>query len=55
MSVGIPVHDNTYKTIAERANFYEQLRDTIGALPDVDLDRDLDQRYPSQQRLGPNI
>jgi putative ABC transport system permease protein len=35
MSVGIPVHDNTYKTIAERANFYEQLRDRIGALPDV--------------------
>jgi predicted permease len=35
MSVGIPVHDNTYKTIAERANFYEQLRDKIGALPEV--------------------
>jgi putative ABC transport system permease protein len=35
MSVGIPVHDNTYKTIAERVNFYEQLRDKIGALPDV--------------------
>jgi putative ABC transport system permease protein len=35
MSVGIPVHDNTYKTIAERANFYEQLRHKIGALPEV--------------------
>jgi predicted permease len=35
MSVGIPVHDNTYKTIAERVNFYEQLRDKIGTLPDV--------------------
>lgn len=35
MSVGIPVHDNTYKTIAERVNFYEQLRDKIGGLPDV--------------------
>jgi predicted permease len=35
MSVGIPVHDNTHKTIAERANFYEQLRDRIGALPEV--------------------
>jgi predicted permease len=35
MSVGIPVHDNTYKTIAERVNFYEQLRSKIGGLPDV--------------------
>jgi predicted permease len=35
MSVGIPVHDNTYKTIAERVNFYEQLRSKIGTLPDV--------------------
>ena len=35
MSVGIPVHDNTYKTITERVNYYEQLRDAIGALPDV--------------------
>jgi predicted permease len=35
MSVGIPVHDNTYKTIEERANFYEQLRAKIGALPEV--------------------
>jgi putative ABC transport system permease protein len=35
MSVGIPVHDNTYKTIAERTNFYEQLRFKISALPEV--------------------
>ncbi len=35
MSVGIPVHDNTYKTITERVGYYEQLRDAIGALPDV--------------------
>jgi putative ABC transport system permease protein len=35
MSVGIPVHDNTHKTIAERVNFYEQLRTSIGQLPDV--------------------
>jgi putative ABC transport system permease protein len=27
--------DNTYKAIAERVNFYEQLRDKIGTLPDV--------------------
>jgi putative ABC transport system permease protein len=35
MSVGIPVHDNTYKTLTERVNYYEQLRNTIGASPDV--------------------
>jgi putative ABC transport system permease protein len=35
MSVGIPIHDNTYKSIAERSNYYEQLREKIGALPDV--------------------
>jgi predicted permease len=35
MSVGIPVHDNTYKSVTERVNFYEQLREKIGTLPDV--------------------
>jgi predicted permease len=35
MSVGIPIHENTYKSIAERSNYYEQLRDKISALPDV--------------------
>jgi putative ABC transport system permease protein len=35
MSVGIPIHDNTYKSVAERVNYYEQLREKIGALPDV--------------------
>jgi hypothetical protein len=35
MSVGIPIHENTYKSVAERSNYYEQLRDKIGALPDV--------------------
>jgi predicted permease len=35
MSVGIPIHENTYKSIAERSNYYEQLREKIGALPDV--------------------
>jgi putative ABC transport system permease protein len=35
MSVGIPIHDNTYKTQAERVNYYERLRDTIGGSPDV--------------------
>jgi putative ABC transport system permease protein len=35
MSVGIPIHDNTYKTVAERINFYDQMRAKIGTLPDV--------------------
>jgi predicted permease len=35
MSVGIPVHDNTYTTVAERVNYYEQLRQKIATLPDV--------------------
>jgi putative ABC transport system permease protein len=35
MSVGIPIHDNTYKTVAERINFYDQMRAKISALPDV--------------------
>jgi putative ABC transport system permease protein len=35
MSVGIPIHDNTYKSVTERVNYYEQLREKIGALPDV--------------------
>ena len=35
MSVGIPVHDNTYTTVTERVNYYEQLRQKIATLPDV--------------------
>src|SRR3984885_3125515 len=35
MSVGIPIHDNTYTTISERTNYYERLRNTIGGSPDV--------------------
>jgi hypothetical protein len=35
MSVGIPVHDNTYTTLGERVNYFEQLREKIAALPDV--------------------
>jgi putative ABC transport system permease protein len=35
MSVGIPVHDNTYTTVAERVNYYEQLRQKIAMVPDV--------------------
>ena len=35
MSVGIRLHDNTYTTLAERVNYFEQLREKIAALPDV--------------------
>lgn len=35
MSVGIPVHDNTYTTWQSRAAYYEQLRQKIAAMPEV--------------------
>ena len=35
MSVGIPIHDNTYTNWAERTNYFEQLRAKIAELPDV--------------------
>jgi predicted permease len=35
MSVGIPIHENTFSTWAERVNYFTQLRDKIAALPDV--------------------
>ncbi|HWC15576.1 MAG TPA: ABC transporter permease, partial [Terriglobales bacterium] len=35
MSVGIPIHDNTYTTWQARANYFVQLRDKIAALPQV--------------------
>jgi len=35
MSVGIPVHENTFLTWAERSNYFEQLRVRIGAMPGV--------------------
>jgi predicted permease len=37
MSVGIPVHENTYKTWEERANYFEQLRAKIGQVPGVEI------------------
>ena len=55
MSVGIPIHDNTYTSITRRVNYYEQLRSAIGALPDVIADRDFHQCDPSQQRLEPAL
>jgi predicted permease len=33
MSVGIPVHDGTYKTGAERSMFFERLRNTAAEVP----------------------
>ena len=35
MSVGIPIHENTFPTWAERSNYFTQLRDKIATLPDV--------------------
>ena len=35
MSVGIPVHEHTFSTWAERSNYFTQLRDRIATLPDV--------------------
>jgi predicted permease len=35
MSVGIPVHENTFTTWTERANYFTRLRDQIATLPDV--------------------
>ena len=35
MSVGIPVHDNSYTTWQARATYFQQLRDKIAAMPQV--------------------
>ena len=35
MSVGIPVHDNTLKTWAERSAYFAQLRERVNAMPGV--------------------
>jgi putative ABC transport system permease protein len=35
MSVGIPIHNGTYKTWAERAAYFEQMHDKIGEVPGV--------------------
>jgi predicted permease len=35
MSAPIPVHDNTYMTWEARSQFFEQLRQRIGAMPEV--------------------
>ena len=37
MSVGIPVHDGTYKTWAERAAYFEQLRAQVAEVPGVTM------------------
>src|SRR5262249_46627119 len=35
MSVGIPVHENTLKTWAERAAYFMQLRERVNSIPGV--------------------
>ena len=37
MSVGIPIHDGTYKTWAERANYFELLRSRAATVPGVTM------------------
>jgi predicted permease len=37
MSVGIPVHDGTYKTLAERSAYFELIRSKIAAIPGVSM------------------
>jgi predicted permease len=37
MSVGIPVHEGTYKTWAERAAYFERLREQVGEVPGVTM------------------
>ena len=37
MSVGIPVHDNTYTTWESRSAYFEQLRQKIGTMPEVEM------------------
>ena len=37
MSVGIPVHENTYSTWAERSNYFEQIRAKIASTPGVTM------------------
>ena len=37
MSVGLPIHEGTYKTWAERASYFEQLRATVAEVPGVTI------------------
>jgi predicted permease len=37
MSVGIPIHDGTYKTWAERAAYFQQMYDKVGEVPGVTM------------------
>lgn len=37
ISVGIPVHDGTYKTWAERSAYFEQLRNQVASVPGVTM------------------
>ncbi|MGC1297751.1 MAG: ABC transporter permease, partial [Alloacidobacterium sp.] len=37
MSVGIPIHENTFSTWAERSNYFTQLRDKIATVPGVTM------------------
>jgi putative ABC transport system permease protein len=50
MSVGIPVHEGTYKTWAERSAYFERLRSAVAEVPGVTHGRHLHQRNSPIQR-----
>ena len=52
MSVGIPVHDGTYKTWAERSAYFDQLQKKVATVPGVDHDGDLDQCHAAFQWIS---
>lgn len=37
MSLGIPIHENTHLTWADRTNYYEQLRARVASVPGVEI------------------
>jgi predicted permease len=37
ISLGIPVHENTFKTWGERSAYFEQLREKVAAVPGVEI------------------
>lgn len=52
VSVGIPLHENTYTTWQARTNYFEQLRASVASLPGVQTASIAGNAIPPQQRLG---
>jgi hypothetical protein len=49
MSVGIPLHENSYTTWAVRGAYFEQLRARVAGKPRCDDGGDLQQRYAAAE------